>query len=350
MSTIARTGGASYGGVEKFAGPGAGNSALHTSLYSVANPGIREALQRFDDVALDFPSKSGWVRKTRLVDALRPPCVTPTYFEDNEAATVINGPSTGVDVTVPAPTFLPMGVWSETTVAQVDVDLAANMASAILPALVLGINANFGSLMSEVVARISASTSAHQTAAYDLILRLPWKRGVELELAETSVISETSVAGQGDAVATVRGLAKFFGLPLGDILKAARISKSSFHSWDKPNQPKPRTSSQGGLWALAQLAGELNEALPGPVSEWLLADEGHLKLLREGQFDELFARVFERPFRRGEGAATAYAAAYGVTDVMAGPLAKNPDSFVPTAQPRRTRVAKRAVRGPRRES
>jgi len=356
VSTIARTGGTSYGGVEKVAGPGAGNSALHTSLYSVANPGIREALQRFDDVALDFPCEGGWTRWAGLVDVVGLSSPRLRITEADEAASTwvdfdLAQPSrgTGVAFDIRFPRIFPKEGSSGAIGARL-ATASVPMASAVLPLLVRGFSGDAGPrCVSEVLTCVLPSTATLRTLAYDLVLRLPWMQAGKFHDTEISAPAEDAVSGEGGAVAAVRGLAEFFGLPVGDILAAAGISRSSFYSWDKPNQPKPRTASQGELWTLVLLAEELRETLPGRVSEWLLADEGRLRLLREGQFDELHAKVFERPFRRGEGTATAYAAAYGITDELAGPLVERADGVIPTVRARRSRVAKRAVRRPRRE-
>ncbi|MGC4111144.1 MAG: hypothetical protein QM747_12125 [Nocardioides sp.] len=97
----------------------------------------------------------------------------------------------------------------------------------------------------------------------------------------------TVVPDDGDAVTTVRTLVGVLDLPLRDVLKAAGIRRSSFHSWDKPNRPQPRTQSLGRLWALAQAVQDLSEMLDIRLGRWMLADQRRYRTLLEGEFDSL---------------------------------------------------------------
>jgi hypothetical protein len=92
---------------------------------------------------------------------------------------------------------------------------------------------------------------------------------------------------QRPAVTVVEQLVAMLGMPKRDVLRAAGISKSTFHTWDQPNGPRPRTASQGRLWALAELVDDLTDYLGARdrVGPWLLADNARRSLLRAGEFD-----------------------------------------------------------------
>jgi hypothetical protein len=122
------------------------------------------------------------------------------------------------------------------------------------------------------------------------------------------------VAGRDDAVSVVEDLTARLGLPEKDVLTAAGISKSTFHTWKKPKGakvPRPRVASQGRLWALAQAVEDLEELLDGGLRGWLLADATRVRLLRAGDFDALL-RAAEPPASLATAGAPAYAAAYAV--------------------------------------
>lgn len=98
---------------------------------------------------------------------------------------------------------------------------------------------------------------------------------------------ELELPSDADVVTTVRALVEALGLPLRDVLKAAGIRRSSFHSWDKPGKPRPRTNSVGRLWALAQAVEDLTNTINVPLGRWLLAAPKRHRLLLDGSFDEL---------------------------------------------------------------
>jgi hypothetical protein len=109
------------------------------------------------------------------------------------------------------------------------------------------------------------------------------------------------------AVVIVKRLTEVLGMPQRDVLRAAGISKSTFHTWDKPNGARPRVNSQGRLWALAEAVEDLIEHLgtADRVGPWLLADNGRKTLLRAGEFDRLLdlaappAVIDSRPYLAG---------------------------------------------------
>lgn len=146
------------------------------------------------------------------------------------------------------------------------------------------------------------------TAFFDVV-----STGIQqADQAETGVADP--VAGQDDAVSVVEDLTARLGLPGKDVLIAAGISKSTFHTWKKPKGarvPRPRVASQGRLWALAQAVEDLEELLGGGLRGWLLADTTRVRLLRRGDFNALL-RAAEPPASSAAASAPAHAAAYAV--------------------------------------
>ncbi|MEV6903442.1 hypothetical protein [Amycolatopsis sp. NPDC051372] len=154
-------------------------------------------------------------------------------------------------------------------------------------------------------------------------------------LIETDVNdSDTLRAGESlekqPAVAVVEQLVTQLGIPKRDVLRAAGISKSTYHSWCKPNRPRPRVNSQGQLWALVEAVNDLAENLGAAdrIAPWLLADARRKSLLRDGQFDQLIALA--SPLPSGDGVA-----------YLAGTFAAGQEKLEPivsTATSARTRV------------
>jgi hypothetical protein len=94
-----------------------------------------------------------------------------------------------------------------------------------------------------------------------------------------------------DVVEVVRDLQHRLGIDLKDVLAAASIKPRTYHSWTQPSAPRPRLTSQGRLWALAQLVDDLPELLDVPLRQWVLADPDRLAALRTGRFDELLEQA-----------------------------------------------------------
>jgi hypothetical protein len=92
-----------------------------------------------------------------------------------------------------------------------------------------------------------------------------------------------------DAVELIQRLTELLGVPLKDVLAAAGIRPRTYHSWRKPNAPKPRVGSQGHLWQLADSVADLSEHVGGDVRAWLHGRPERLRLLRAGELDELMS-------------------------------------------------------------
>jgi hypothetical protein len=111
-------------------------------------------------------------------------------------------------------------------------------------------------------------------------------------------VSETSTHKFDDVVDVVRDLQHRLGIDLKDVLAAASIKPRTYHSWARPSAPRPRLTSQGRLWALAQLVDDLPELLDVPIRQWVLADSERLTALRAGRFDELLEQASQERMQK----------------------------------------------------
>lgn len=110
-----------------------------------------------------------------------------------------------------------------------------------------------------------------------------------------SVDAEDELDAESQSAAdAIRSLADELHVPVKDVLEAAGIKKRTFHSWAKPNGPRPRVTSQGRLWHLVSTAHDLRTVLDTPPHVWLHASPDRLALLRRGQFDDLVDLAFGR--------------------------------------------------------
>ncbi len=95
------------------------------------------------------------------------------------------------------------------------------------------------------------------------------------------------------AVDAVAEIADCFGVSVGDVLKAAGISKRTFQSWKVSGVRRPPQSSEGRLWLLHQLAQDLVEVKGrAGLRQWLEADPSRRRLLRAGKIDELAEHAY----------------------------------------------------------
>lgn len=328
-TTMTRTGAAATGDLELLAAQDLHGTDVHTPVLVVGDPGLREALERFDAVGLGIPS-SDWAMVIKSNSTEGAASFNP-WSKGNRMVRVASAIETS-----------PKGKFAGTVGALFGSSSTGASEGPVVGSLAATAIQVLRSQHVELLMKAVVS-AGRRSVSYDLILRGPWDRSGAFEDAVTSGIDRPAT--------TVRRLADFFGLPLGDILKATGISKSSFHSWDKPHQPRPRVSSQGDLWALAQLADDLSEAVEGPVREWMRADSRRRRLLTGGRFDELLLAAHRRADSKGVGrTAPPYAVTAAVGRQDGDPLSDIPDDYVPQRKSRQTRVAKAATRGPRQES
>lgn len=119
----------------------------------------------------------------------------------------------------------------------------------------------------------------------------------EREAVETkSAAMLRAAAESGDVVGAVRAAAELLGLPLREVLRAAKVKPSSFYSWEQARNAskggagrplRPRRGSIGLVWALVQAVEDLCEVVPVGLDRWLTMDEARLTALLAGEFDDL---------------------------------------------------------------
>jgi hypothetical protein len=143
---------------------------------------------------------------------------------------------------------------------------------------------------------------------------LDWIRGDAIAHLPGYILANSShkeVEGSDDAALTVRLISRRLGLPIRDIVEAAGISRSSFYSWSSPNAPRPRVSSQGHLWELAQMVDDLDELLGESLQRWILADPQRRVSLAHGDFAKLLDEAAQ-PKRRPRKESDLHSAIYAV--------------------------------------
>lgn len=104
----------------------------------------------------------------------------------------------------------------------------------------------------------------------------------ELTQAETTQIGSAS-----SAVSTVEHLSDLLGIPVRDVLRAARVRKRTFQNWKRNPATRPRLSSHGDLWRLAQSVEVLVDRLGEDLPTWMRQDVERLKMLGRGDFTGL---------------------------------------------------------------
>jgi hypothetical protein len=152
----------------------------------------------------------------------------------------------------------------------------------------------------------------HLVSAFPVPL-LNWIRGDAITVLPGYILANSfhkEVDGTDDAALTVRLISRRLGLPIRDIVEAAGISRSSFYSWNSPNAPRPRVSSQGHLWELAQLVDDLDELLGESLQRWMLADPQRRVSLAHGDFAKLLDAA--QPKRRPRNNSDSYSDIYAV--------------------------------------
>jgi hypothetical protein len=73
----------------------------------------------------------------------------------------------------------------------------------------------------------------------------------------------------------------------GDILAAAGISERTYYNWKRNKETSPRRASQASLWAVAESAERIVEALQENAATWMKADPDRHKLFVAGQHARL---------------------------------------------------------------
>ncbi len=103
------------------------------------------------------------------------------------------------------------------------------------------------------------------------------------------------VSGANDVVEVIEETSRRVGLPIKDVLAAAGVKKSTYHSWKAAAVVTPRLASQGRLWELAQFVEDFTEVHDFPIQQWLLTDETRQRLFMRGHFVELREMLLSQP-------------------------------------------------------
>ena len=72
-----------------------------------------------------------------------------------------------------------------------------------------------------------------------------------------------------------------------ELLTATGIKRRTYYSWRNPAAPRPRPTSLGRLWRLADALVDLRETLERPVAAWLHASPERIAAFKEGRFEDL---------------------------------------------------------------
>jgi hypothetical protein len=95
------------------------------------------------------------------------------------------------------------------------------------------------------------------------------------------------------AVRAVEDIADWFGVPVADVFKASGIAKRTYQEWKRIGTRRPRSSSEGRLWELHQVAADLVETMGlFGIRHWISQDPARRKLLRSGEIDKLAAKAY----------------------------------------------------------
>ncbi len=114
-------------------------------------------------------------------------------------------------------------------------------------------------------------------------------------ILELNGVQASPASGADDVVGVIEEIARRIGIPVKDVLTAAGVKKSTYHSWKAAGISSPRLASQGRLWEVAQFVEDFTELLGVPIRHWLLADETRRKLFAMGRFAELHELLRSRP-------------------------------------------------------
>lgn len=105
-----------------------------------------------------------------------------------------------------------------------------------------------------------------------------------IQLKESSSV----VGAFSDVIQTFERLQVELGVTQRDLFRATGIKHRTFHSWAKKStDSRPRLSSVGQLWLLADAVDDLRESVEGSVNKWIHAKPDRLEMLRAGRFDDL---------------------------------------------------------------
>lgn len=88
-----------------------------------------------------------------------------------------------------------------------------------------------------------------------------------------------------------------------ELLAATGIRRRTYYSWKNPATPRPRPSSLGRLWHLADALVDLRETLERPIAVWLHSSPERMAAFKEGRFDDLvdLGVAMSKPAQRARG-------------------------------------------------
>lgn len=90
-----------------------------------------------------------------------------------------------------------------------------------------------------------------------------------------------------DALRVFEAVQDELGVTQKELLTATGIKRRTYYSWKDPSKPRPRPSSIGRLWQLADALVDVREALARPVGAWLHSSPERLAAFKEGRYEDL---------------------------------------------------------------
>lgn len=106
-----------------------------------------------------------------------------------------------------------------------------------------------------------------------------------------------------DALTVFERIRDELGVTQKDLLAATGIKRRTFYSWKDTSTPRPRPSSLGRLWNLADALVDLREVLERPIAAWLHSSPERLAAFKEGRFEEIVdsAVAMPHPTEKAQG-------------------------------------------------
>jgi hypothetical protein len=92
---------------------------------------------------------------------------------------------------------------------------------------------------------------------------------------------------RADPVAVFARIQTELAVTQKDLLIAVGIKRRTYYSWKDPATPRPRPSSLGRLWHLADALVDLRDSLDRPVAPWLHSAPERMVAFKEGRFEDL---------------------------------------------------------------